>query len=60
MSALVTKNHNKYFEKFVQKLEKKGKSHKVIIVATMRKLTHLFFGMLKKNEKFDENLAFGS
>jgi len=59
MCALVVKNRNKHFEKFVQKLEKKGKSAKVIIVAIMRKLMHLFFGMLKKNEKFDENLAFG-
>jgi len=60
MSALVTKNHNSHFDGFVKKLEKKGKTAKVIIVAIMRKLMHLFYGMLKKNVKFDENLAFKS
>jgi len=58
MSALVAKNKNKHFEKFVRKLEKKGKAAKVIIVAIMRKLMHLFYGMLKKNNDFNENLAF--
>ena len=37
MSALVVKNHNPYFQKFVQKLHKKCKAPKVIIVAIMRK-----------------------
>jgi hypothetical protein len=59
MSALVVKNHNEHFEKFVRKLEKKGKAAKVIICAIMRKLMHLFYGMLKNSSAFDENLAFG-
>jgi transposase len=59
MSSLVVKNHNKRFGNFVQKLEKKGKPPKVIIVAIMRKLMHIFFGMLKNNTTFNENLAFG-
>ena len=58
MSALVVKNHNEHFKPFIKKLEKKGKSAKVIIVAIMRKLMHIFYGMLKNNSKFDENLAF--
>ena len=58
MSALVVKNHNTYFEKFVDKLQKKGKAPKIIIVAIMRKLMHLFYGMLKNNANFNENLAF--
>jgi hypothetical protein len=45
------------FENFVQKLEKKGKPPKVIIVAIMMKLMHIFFGILKNNAIFDENLA---
>jgi len=57
-SALVLKNHNLHFEKFVQKLQKKGKTAKVIIVTIMRKLMHIFYGMLKNNSKFYENLAF--
>jgi hypothetical protein len=60
MSSLVVKNHNSRFENFVQKLESKGKPPKVIIVAIMRKLMHIFFGLLKNNSTFDENLAFGS
>jgi transposase len=59
MNALVVKNHNKHFADFVNKLEKKGKSAKIIIVAIMRKLMHLFFGMLKKGVSFDEKIAFG-
>ena len=58
MSALVVKNHNPYFQKFVQKLRKKGKSPKVIIVAIMRKLLCILFGMLKNSSHFDPNLAF--
>jgi hypothetical protein len=52
MSSLVVKNHNPRFENFVQKLEKKGKPPKVVIVAIMRKLMHIFFGILKNNAAF--------
>jgi hypothetical protein len=41
-------------------LSKKGKCAKVIIVAIMRKPMHLFFGILKTNPFFNENLAFAS
>ncbi len=59
MSALVVKNHNPHFQKFVQKLQKKGKTPKVIIVAIMRKLMCILFGMLKNSSNFDPKLAFG-
>ena len=59
MSALVVKNHNPHFQKFVQKLQKKGKAQKVIIVAIMRKLMCILFGMLKNSSNFDPKLAFG-
>jgi len=59
MSALVVKNHNPHFQKFVQKLQKKGKAPKVIIVAIMRKLMCILFGMLKNPSNFDPKLAFG-
>ena len=58
MSALLVKNHNPYFQKFVQKLRKKGKSPKVIIVAIMRKLLCILFGMLKNSSNLDPNSAF--
>lgn len=54
MSALVVKNRNPYFQKFVRKLQKKGKAPKVIIVAIMR----ILFGMLKNSSNFDPKLAF--
>ena len=60
MSAISVKNHNKHFSGFVQRLEKRGKCPRVIFCAVMRKLMHIFFGMLKNNAPFDENLAFGS
>ena len=58
MSALVVKNHNPHFQKFVRKLQKKGKAPKVIIVAIMRKLMSILFGMLKNSSNFDPKLAF--
>jgi transposase len=58
MSALVVKNHNPHFRKFVRKLQKKGKAPKVIIVAIMRKLMCILFGMLKNSSNFDPKLAF--
>jgi transposase len=60
MNALVVKNRNENFADFVEKLEKRGKCAKVIIVAIMRKLMSIIFGMLKNNQKFDKKLAFGS
>jgi transposase len=57
MSSLVVKNHNPRFENFVQKLEKKGKPPKVVIVAVMRKLMHIFFGILKNNATFDSSVG---
>jgi hypothetical protein len=58
MSSLVVKNHNPQFANFVKRLEKRSKCAKVIIVAIMRKLMHIFFGILKNGAPFDENLAF--
>lgn len=60
MSALVVKNRNENFADFVNRLQQKGKSAKVIIVAIMRKLMSIIFGMLKNNQNFDRFLAFGS
>ena len=58
MSALVVKNHNSHFQKFVQKLQKKGKAPKVITAAIMRKLLGILFGILKNSSNFDPKLAF--
>jgi len=58
MPALVIKNKNQYFKDFCDRLMTKGKCSKVIIVAVMRKLMHIVFGMLKNNALFDHTLAF--
>ena len=51
--AIVAKNHNPIFSKFSQKLASKGKPTKVIIVAIMRKLLHLVFGVVKHDTSFN-------
>lgn len=58
MSALSVKNHNPYFQNFVQKLVHKHKPPKVIICAVMRKLMYIFFEILKNPADFDPKLAF--
>lgn len=58
MAAIVVKNHNEEFQGFVSRLVNKGKKPKVIIVAIMRKLLHIFFGILKNNQSFDQKMAF--
>jgi len=60
MNALVVKNRNENFADFVERLQKKGKCAKVIVVAIMRKLMSIIYGMLKNNQKFNEILAFGN
>jgi transposase len=51
--AIVAKNHNPIFKQFTQKLSSKGKPTKVIIVAIMRKLLHIVFGVIKNNSIFN-------
>ncbi len=54
--AIVAKTHNPLFKEFTQKLSGKGKPSKVIIVAIMRKLLHIVFGVIKNNTTFNPNL----
>ncbi len=58
--TIVAKNHNPIFKKFTQKLSSKGKPVKVIIVAIMRKLLHIVFGVIKKNAQFNPHLILDS
>jgi transposase len=60
MAAIVAKNHNEHFAKWVKALEMRGKSPKVIIVAIMRKLLTIIFGILKNNAPFDPRLGFSA
>lgn len=58
--AIVAKTHNPLFKDFTKKLSAKGKPAKVIIVAIMRKLLHIVFGVIKNNNQFNPNLALDS
>jgi transposase len=53
LPALVAKRHNALLQPFVQRLADKGLSGLEIVVAVMRKLLHLVFGILKSGQPFD-------
>jgi transposase len=55
MPAINAKRFNTLLRPFVQRLEEKGLSGMQIIVAVMRKLLHLAFGVLKSGQPFDPN-----
>lgn len=55
--AIVAKNHNPLFKKLTQKLSSSGKPAKVIIVAIMRKLLHVIFGVIRNKTQFNPNLV---
>jgi transposase len=56
MVGLVAKKHNPVIIEFCMRLSKKGKAKMVVIVAAMRKLVHIMFGVLKNQQKFGEHL----
>jgi transposase len=53
MPAIVAKNTNPYMQPLVQRLEQRGHCKMSIVVAVMRKLLHLVFGILKSGQPFD-------
>jgi transposase len=57
MPALVAKQHNPVLRAFAERLEANGKQPKQIIVAVMRKLLHLAYGVLKSGQPFDPHFA---
>ncbi len=58
--AIVAAQHNKIIKEFARRLEENGKTSMQIICASMRKLLHIAFGVLKHKRPFDSNLAFSS
>jgi len=56
--AIVAAANNKIVKEFAARLEKNGKTSMQIICATIRKLPHIAFGVLKHKTLFDSNLAF--
>jgi transposase len=58
--AIVAAQHNKTIQDFANRLEKNGKTSMQIVCASMRKLLHIAFGVLKHKSPFDPNMAFSS
>jgi transposase len=55
MPALTAIRYNPVIKAFAANLKQRGKPPKVIIVAAMRKLTHIAYGVLKNNHPFNSN-----
>lgn len=53
--AIVARQHNPIIRAHCQRLEDRGKLPMVIIGASMRKLLHIVFGVLKSGKPFDPN-----
>jgi transposase len=60
MPALVALRHNPAIQALQQRLQRAGKPKMVIVVAAMRKLLHLVYGILKSGRPFDPTLALRS
>lgn len=53
MPAVVAKNTNPIMQPLVQRLQQRGHCKMSIVVAVMRKLLHLIYGILKSGQPFD-------
>ena len=56
LPAMSAMQHNILMKDFANKLKLKGKRGKVVVVAIMRKLLHIIFGVIKSNTPFDANI----
>lgn len=57
MPAVVAMQHNPLVRALAQRLRASGKPGKVIVVAAMRKLLHIAYGVLKSGRVFDPKTA---
>jgi transposase len=55
--AISAKNHNPIIRAFCARLDQRGKAKKEQVVAAMRKLLHLVFGIWKSGQPFDPNFG---
>lgn len=53
MPAMTAMRYNPVLRTFADRLERKGKSSKVVISAVMRKIIHIAFGVLRSGKPFD-------
>lgn len=56
MPGLVAKRHNPVIVAMAKRLEQKGLAPKAIVGASMRKLVHMIYGVLKSNRQFDARI----
>lgn len=55
--AIVAVKHNEIIKKFAERLRQTGKTKMQIVCASMRKLLHIAFGVIKNKRPFDPNPA---
>lgn len=55
MPALVAVRYNPVIKKFYESLVARGKPKKSALVASMRKLTHMIYGVLKNEKPFEQD-----
>lgn len=60
MCALTARHHDPDMKQWADELEAKGKAKKVVLVAVMRKLVHILYGVLKSGKSYDPRKAFPS
>lgn len=58
--AIVAAKHNEIVKEFAARLAGNGKTSMQIVCASIRKLLHIAFGVLKHKTPFDASLAFSS
>ena len=56
MPAVVSLRFNPIIKDFAERLSSAGKSKMVIVIAAMRKLLHIIYGVLKNDMPFNENI----
>lgn len=57
MPALTAMRFNPVLKAFADRLKQRGKTGKVVVVAVMKKLVHIIFGVLKSQKPFDPKWA---
>lgn len=55
--AMTATRYNKTIRDFAARLERNGKTNKQIVCASIRKLLHIAFGVIKNNRPFDPNIG---
>jgi len=56
MPAIVSLRFNPIIKDFAERLHNTGKSKMVVVIASMRKLLHIIYGVLKNQTPFNENI----